>query len=103
MGDLTCPACDLISGKRPVAGGVVWRGGGFALHALDGERLDEWGNRGGDPGSTILALGLAIDANSLEAAIAIEDRNQILCSRSEDFNEGIRAFLEKRKPVYIRR
>jgi len=36
MGDLTCPACDLISGKRPVAGGVVWRGGGFALHALDG-------------------------------------------------------------------
>jgi len=36
MGDLTCPACDLISGKRSVAGGVVWRGGGFALHALDG-------------------------------------------------------------------
>jgi hypothetical protein len=27
----------------------------------------------------------------------------VLCSRSEDFNEGIRAFLEKRKPVYIRR
>jgi len=26
-----------------------------------------------------------------------------LCSRSEDFNEGIRAFLEKRKPVYIKR
>jgi enoyl-CoA hydratase/carnithine racemase len=25
------------------------------------------------------------------------------CSRSEDFGEGIRAFLEKRKPVYIRR
>ncbi len=27
----------------------------------------------------------------------------LLCSRSEDFGEGIRAFLEKRKPVYIRR
>jgi enoyl-CoA hydratase/carnithine racemase len=26
-----------------------------------------------------------------------------LCSRSEEFNEGIRAFLEKRKPVYIKR
>jgi enoyl-CoA hydratase/carnithine racemase len=26
-----------------------------------------------------------------------------LSSRSEEFNEGIRAFLEKRKPVYIRR
>jgi enoyl-CoA hydratase/carnithine racemase len=35
--------------------------------------------------------------------IAMEDRNQVLCSRSEDFNEGIGAFLEKRKPVYIRR
>jgi diadenosine tetraphosphate (Ap4A) HIT family hydrolase len=36
MGDLSCPACDLISGKRPVPGGIVWRGHGFALHALDG-------------------------------------------------------------------
>lgn len=33
----------------------------------------------------------------------MEDRNQVLCSRSEDFAEGIAAFLEKRKPVYIRR
>ena len=40
---------------------------------------------------------------SIEAVIAMEDRNQVLCSRSEDFGEGIRAFLEKRKPVYIRR
>jgi enoyl-CoA hydratase/carnithine racemase len=46
---------------------------------------------------------MSVDASSLESAIAMEDRNQILCSRSEDFNEGIRAFLEKRKPVYIRR
>jgi len=36
MGDLTCPACDLVAGKRPVPGGLVWRGGGLALHALDG-------------------------------------------------------------------
>jgi enoyl-CoA hydratase/carnithine racemase len=48
-------------------------------------------------------LNMSVDAPSLESAIAMEDRNQILCSRSEDFNEGIRAFLEKRKPVYIRR
>ena len=48
-------------------------------------------------------LNMSVDAGSLEAAIAMEDRNQVLCSRSEEFSEGIRAFLEKRKPVYIRR
>ncbi len=48
-------------------------------------------------------LNISVDAASLEAVIAMEDRNQVLCSRSEDFNEGIRAFLEKRKPVYTGR
>ncbi|MFK4526649.1 enoyl-CoA hydratase/carnithine racemase [Bradyrhizobium japonicum] len=48
-------------------------------------------------------LNMSVDAGSLETVIAIEDRNQVLCSRSEEFSEGIRAFLEKRKPVYIRR
>jgi enoyl-CoA hydratase/carnithine racemase len=48
-------------------------------------------------------LNMSVDAASLEAAIAMEDRNQVLCSRSDDFNEGIRAFLEKRKPVYKNR
>jgi len=45
-------------------------------------------------------LSLAIDAPSLEAAMAIENRNQTLCARTEDFGEGMRAFLEKRAPVY---
>ena len=46
------------------------------------------------------ALNHAIDAQSLEAAIAMEDRNQILCAQSDDFREGISAFLEKREPQY---
>jgi enoyl-CoA hydratase/carnithine racemase len=48
-------------------------------------------------------LNMSVDAGSIEAVIAMEDRNQVLCSRSEDFSEGIKAFIEKRKPVYIRR
>jgi enoyl-CoA hydratase/carnithine racemase len=48
-------------------------------------------------------INMSVDAGSIEAVIAMEDRNQVLCSRSEDFAEGIKAFLEKRKPVYIRR
>ena len=46
------------------------------------------------------ALGHAIDAASLEAVIALEDRNQVLCTQGEDFAEGIAAFLEKRLPRY---
>ena len=48
-------------------------------------------------------LNVAIDAQSLEAAIAVENRNQILCSRTEDAKEGMRAFLEKREPNYTGR
>jgi len=45
-------------------------------------------------------LNMSIDAPSLESAIAMEDRNQILCAQTNDVREGMRAFLEKRKPVY---
>ncbi len=47
-------------------------------------------------------LNHAIDAQGLEAAIAMEDRNQILCAQGEDFHEGVQAFLEKRPPNYGR-
>ena len=46
-------------------------------------------------------LAMAIDASSLEAAMAIENRNQVMTSRSANFAEGMRAFLEKRAPNYI--
>jgi enoyl-CoA hydratase len=49
------------------------------------------------------ALNHAIDAAGLEAVIALEDRNQILCAQSDDFAEGISAFLEKRTPRYAER
>jgi enoyl-CoA hydratase len=46
------------------------------------------------------ALNFTLDAAGLEAVIAIEDRNQTLCSRDPDFAEGIAAFVEKRAPRY---
>lgn len=49
------------------------------------------------------ALNHAIDAQGLEAAVAMEDRNQILCSLDGDFAEGVQAFLEKRRPNYTRK
>jgi enoyl-CoA hydratase len=48
-------------------------------------------------------LNMSVDAGSLEAAVAMEDRNQILCAQTEDFGEGVRAFLEKRPPNYADR
>jgi enoyl-CoA hydratase/carnithine racemase len=42
----------------------------------------------------------ACDAGGLEQALAIEDRNQVLCVRAGYIEEGARAFLEKRKPHF---
>ncbi|WP_310475305.1 enoyl-CoA hydratase/isomerase family protein [Sandarakinorhabdus sp.] len=47
-------------------------------------------------------LGTSIDAPSLEAAIAMENRNQLMCAASDDFKEGLAAFMEKRPPNYLR-
>ncbi len=45
-------------------------------------------------------LNLSVDASGLEATIAMEDRNQMLCAQSSDFEEGINAFFTKQKPNY---
>jgi enoyl-CoA hydratase/carnithine racemase len=45
-------------------------------------------------------LNANIDAPSFEAALALEDRNQVLLAQTEDFREGARAFREKRPPRY---
>ena len=45
-------------------------------------------------------LNASLDAASLEAVIALEDRQQILAAQTGDLREGIAAFLEKRKAVF---
>ncbi|MBK8957406.1 MAG: enoyl-CoA hydratase/isomerase family protein [Proteobacteria bacterium] len=45
-------------------------------------------------------LNLSVDAPSLDAAVAMEDRGQILCASAGFFEEGINAFLAKRAADY---
>lgn len=44
-----------------------------------------------------------VDATSLEEAVALENRGQVITSRTEDMAEALRAFREKRLPVYTGR
>jgi enoyl-CoA hydratase/carnithine racemase len=46
------------------------------------------------------ALNMSVDAGSLEAAMAVEDRHQSLLALTQDVQEAGLAFFEKRKPVY---
>lgn len=46
------------------------------------------------------ALNLNIDASSIEAAFALEDRQQVMLTATDDHREAMTAFVEKRTPVY---
>ena len=45
-------------------------------------------------------LNISVDASGLEAVMAIENRNQTMTAKSGNFAEGMRAFMEKRKPDF---
>ena len=45
-------------------------------------------------------LNAEIDAPSLDAALTLEDRQQVILLETADHREAVKAFLEKRAPVY---
>jgi enoyl-CoA hydratase len=84
---------------------------GLVSRIVDPEQLDAEGQAFVDDmlRATPLALRLtkealshAVDAQGLEAVVAMEDRNQILAASGPDFREGVMAFLEKRPPTFGR-
>jgi enoyl-CoA hydratase len=46
------------------------------------------------------AINASLGASSLEVALIMEDRTQVLAVLSDDLKEGQRAFMEKRRPRY---
>jgi len=49
------------------------------------------------------AINQNIDAPSLEAALLLENRNQVVCMNTKDIFEAFTAFFEKRTPRYGKR
>lgn len=55
------------------------------------------------PTSAISYIKKAFNAsmnNILEQQLILEDEFQLICSSSDDYNEGVNAFIEKRKPIF---
>jgi len=89
-----------LEAERALAVGLVSR-------VVDDEALEDEARALADEMLATSPLGLrlskeclnaSLDAGSLEQVIAMEDRNQILCAQGPDVAEGMRAFLEKRRP-----
>ncbi len=55
------------------------------------------------PTSAISYIKKAFNAsmnNTLEQQLILEDEFQLICSSSDDYIEGVNAFIEKRKPIF---
>lgn len=92
---------DKLSAEEAVRTGMIWKtfpDESFAAESLKiAETLAQM---------PTLALALTKKAlnesfdNDFDAQLAVEDRYQTIAGQSDDYAEGVRAFLEKRKPVF---
>ena len=82
---------------------------GLVSEIVDSENLEESGRNMANDMLNLSPMGLrltkeglriATDVGSLEAAVALEDRGQILCASEGFFEEGIAAFKEWRTAQY---
>jgi 2-(1,2-epoxy-1,2-dihydrophenyl)acetyl-CoA isomerase len=95
---------DPIDAATAEAWGLIWKAvpdAGFAASAEEmAQRLAEL------PTAATALLKQAVNAgehNSLEQQLALEAELQSQAADTEDFQEGLRAFLEKRSPRFIGR
>lgn len=84
---------------------------GLLLELVDAEAIEQRGQEIVEQLLNASPLGLSltkdtfnhsIDAPSLDAVVAMEDRTQSLAAMGPDFAEGILAFHERRKPEFSR-
>ncbi len=90
-----------VSATQAEAQGMIWR------MVPDSELLNEANNLAKKlaqmPTKAIALTKEALNRsenNDLDGQLDVENELQSLAGRSHDYNEGVQAFLEKRKPVY---
>ena len=92
---------DKISATEAAAMGMIWKvfpDESFAADSLKlAETLAQMPTRG--LALTKQALNQSF-SNDFTDQTAVEDRLQTLAGKTEDYHEGVAAFLEKRKPVF---
>lgn len=93
---------NFIGAERALATGLVSRIVPASELRLAGQEMADAILRNSPLGVRLTkdCLNMSVDAPSLDAVIAMEDRQQILVSQTGDMREGVAAFLEKRPPNY---
>lgn len=94
---------DAINGEQAAAWGMIWKAVDDASLQTEAEALTDQLAHG--PSSALAAMKLMFHAaptNDLHAQLDLEARLQGEAGRGAEFAEGVRAFQEKRPPVFRR-
>jgi 2-(1,2-epoxy-1,2-dihydrophenyl)acetyl-CoA isomerase len=90
-----------VDAAKAEAWGMIWRAVDDAALQQEAEALTMHLAR--QPTEALAAMKRMFDAsatNTLDAQLDIESELQASAGRSADYAEGVRAFLEKRTPVF---
>jgi 2-(1,2-epoxy-1,2-dihydrophenyl)acetyl-CoA isomerase len=92
---------EAVDAERAEAWGMIWKAVDDAALLPEAERLAA--HLATQPTDALVAMKRMFAAsatNSLDAQLDLEQELQATAGRSADYAEGVRAFMEKRAPVF---